>query len=84
MCLQVGFTLEELYGGGYSQYAVAPMQQVLELPSCLSLAQGACVPENFWTVWSNLFEPLTGNLLASPREKTLLVHGGAGGIRRRG
>lgn len=69
-----------LYGGGYSEYAVAPQQQVLELPDALSLAEGACVPENFWTVWCNLFEPAFGNLLDGPTEKTLLVHGGAGGI----
>lgn len=29
-----------LYGGGYSQYAVAPQQQVLELPDAFSLAEG--------------------------------------------
>ena len=62
-----------------SQYAVAPQEQVLPLPSALSLSEGACVPENYWTVWCNLFEPLTGNLLERPAEKTLLVHGGAGG-----
>ena len=69
-----------LYGGGYANYAVAPQQQVLELPGELSLRQGAAVPENFWTVWANLFEPAFGNLLERPTEKTLLVHGGAGGI----
>lgn len=69
-----------LYGGGYSQYALAPQQQVLELPDNLSLAQGAAVPENFWTVYANLFDPLFGNLHESPEEKTLLVHGGTGGI----
>jgi len=69
-----------LYGGGYAQYALAPQQQVLELPDNLSLAQGAAVPENFWTVWANLFEPAFGNLCERPEEKTLLVHGGTGGI----
>jgi len=69
-----------LYGGGYSQYALAPQQQVLELPDNLSLAQGAAIPENFWTVYANLFEPTFGNLCERPEEKTLLVHGGTGGI----
>ena len=69
-----------LYGGGYSQYALAPQQQVLELPDNLSLAQGAAIPENFWTVYANLFEPAFGNLCEQPEEKTLLVHGGTGGI----
>jgi NADPH2:quinone reductase len=69
-----------LYGGGYSQYALAPQQQVLELPDNLSLTQGAAIPENFWTVYANLFEPAFGNLCERPEGKTLLVHGGAGGI----
>ena len=38
-------------GGGYAEYCVAPQQQVIELPEQLSLAQGAAVPENYWTVW---------------------------------
>ena len=53
---------------------------MLELPDELTLAEGAGVPENFWTVWANLFEPAFGNLLERPAEKALLVHGGAGGI----
>lgn len=69
-----------LYGGGYAEYAVTPQELVLELPDNFTLAQGAAVPENFWTAWSNLFEPATGNLLDRPEEKTLLVHGGSGGI----
>jgi len=69
-----------LYGGGYSQYALAPQQQVLELPENLTLAQGAAIPENFWTVYANLFEPLFGNLVETPEKKSLLVHGGTGGI----
>ena len=31
-------------------------------------------------VWTNLFQPAFGNLLENPSEKTLLVHGGTGGI----
>ena len=46
----------------------------------LSLAEGAAVPENYWTCWANLMEPAFGNLLERPTEKTLLVHGGTGGI----
>ena len=69
-----------LYGGGYAQYALAPQQQVLEVPDTLTLEQGAAIPENFWTVYANLFEPAFGNLCEKPEEKTLLVHGGTGGI----
>mmetsp|Transcript_2588 Transcript_2588/g.3001 ORF Transcript_2588/g.3001 Transcript_2588/m.3001 type:complete len:474 (+) Transcript_2588:31-1452(+) len=69
-----------LYGGGYAQYAVAPQQQVLELPSTFTLEEGAAIPENYWTVYANLFESEFGNLGENPSEKTLLVHGGTGGI----
>lgn len=69
-----------LYGGGYAQYTVAPQQQVLELPKDFTLAEGAAIPENFWTVYTNLFDPAFGNLCECPEEKTLLVHGGTGGI----
>ena len=47
-------------------------EQVLGLPDALSLTEGAAVPENFWTVYANLFEPAFGNLLENPAEKTLL------------
>eukprot|EP00548_Thalassiothrix_antarctica_P001153 CAMPEP_0194136824 /NCGR_PEP_ID=MMETSP0152-20130528/6800_1 /TAXON_ID=1049557 /ORGANISM="Thalassiothrix antarctica, Strain L6-D1" /LENGTH=861 /DNA_ID=CAMNT_0038833627 /DNA_START=155 /DNA_END=2740 /DNA_ORIENTATION=+ len=70
-----------LYGGGYAQYALVPQQQVLKLPNNLSLEEGAAIPENFWTVYCNLFEVGSfGNLSEKSEEKTLLVHGGAGGI----
>lgn len=69
-----------LYGGGYAEYAVAPAEQVLELPEHLSLQQGAAVPENYWTVWANLFDPQFGNLITNTKDKSMLVHGGAGGI----
>jgi len=69
-----------VYGGGYAQFAVAPQEQVLALPKGMSLEIGATIPENYWTVWANVFHPNAGNLLDRPQEKTLLVHGGAGGI----
>eukprot|EP00929_Paragymnodinium_shiwhaense_P116155 TRINITY_DN8545_c0_g1_i5.p1 TRINITY_DN8545_c0_g1~~TRINITY_DN8545_c0_g1_i5.p1 ORF type:complete len:355 (+),score=55.49 TRINITY_DN8545_c0_g1_i5:82-1146(+) len=69
-----------LYGGGYAEYAVAPQEQVLEIPACMTMQTAAAVPENFWTVWVNVFSKEFGNLLDKPREKTFLVHGGAGGI----
>jgi D-arabinose 1-dehydrogenase-like Zn-dependent alcohol dehydrogenase len=89
-----------VYGGGYAEWAVAPQEQVLALPEGMSLEIGAAIPENFWTVWANVFHPnagdsaaaiplgfitaslilVGGNLLDGPEGKTLLVHGGAGGI----
>jgi len=69
-----------VYGGGYAEYATAPTQTVLKLPDSLTLAEGAAVPENYFTVWRNVFSSRFGNLLENPQEKTFLVHGGAGGI----
>lgn len=62
-------------GGGYAQYAVAPAGQTLPVPQGLSLLQAAALPENFFTVWTNVFE--RGRLVAG---ETFLVHGGSSGI----
>lgn len=64
-----------LAGGGYAEYCAAPIEQVLPLPAGLSAVEGASLPENFFTVWTNVFE--RGRLQAG---ETLLVHGGASGI----
>ncbi|HYD98668.1 MAG TPA: NAD(P)H-quinone oxidoreductase [Alphaproteobacteria bacterium] len=64
-----------LAGGGYAEYAVAPLQQCLRVPAGLTLIEAAALPETFFTVWHNVFE--RGRL--EPGE-TLLVHGGASGI----
>ncbi|GMH85681.1 hypothetical protein TrVE_jg6369 [Triparma verrucosa] len=69
-----------LYGGGYAEYAVAPEGQVIGLPEGMGMEEGAGVPENYWTVYGNLFEREFGNLGVNSEEKTLLVHGGTGGI----
>ncbi len=62
-------------GGGYAQYAVAPAGQALPVPRGLSLLQAAALPENFFTVWTNVFE--RGRLVAG---ESFLVHGGSSGI----
>ena len=64
-----------LAGGGYAEYCVAPVQQVLAVPVGLSLTEAAGLPEVWFTVWANLV-----NLVhLSPGER-LLVHGGSSGI----
>jgi NADPH2:quinone reductase len=45
------------------------------VPAGLSLKQAACLPETFFTVWSNVF--MRGGLQAGER---FLVHGGSSGI----
>ncbi len=62
-------------GGGYAEYCVVPVTQLLLQPAGLSAAQAAALPETFFTVWANLFQ--TGRARAG---ETLLVHGGTSGI----
>jgi NADPH2:quinone reductase len=64
-----------LAGGGYAEYAIAPVGQCLPVPDGLSDVEAASLPETFFTVWSNVF--MRGRL--QPGE-TLLVQGGTSGI----
>lgn len=62
-------------GGGYAERCVAPIGQCLPVPAGLSDIEAACLPETFFTVWSNVFD--RARLQAG---ETLLVQGGASGI----
>ncbi|MGE0006217.1 MAG: NAD(P)H-quinone oxidoreductase [Parvibaculaceae bacterium] len=62
-------------GGGYAQYCVAAEANALPVPAGLSMIEAAAIPENFFTVWTNVFERAG----LKPGE-TLLVHGGSSGI----
>jgi len=62
-------------GGGYAEYAVAPIGQCLPVPAALSLVEAAAIPETLFTVWSNLFERAY-----AVEGDTVLVHGGTSGI----
>jgi NADPH2:quinone reductase len=62
-------------GGGYAEYCAAPASNCLPAPKGLSLAEAAALPENYFTVWTNVFD--RGRLQAG---ESFLVHGGAGGI----
>lgn len=64
-----------LGGGGYAERVAVPWQQVMRVPSGISIAEAAGLPEVACTVWSNVF--MTGRLR---RQETLLVHGGASGV----
>jgi len=64
-----------LPGGGYAQEVVTAAAHCLPVPSGLTLKQAACLPETFFTVWSNVF--MRGALNAGER---FLVHGGSSGI----
>jgi len=45
-----------LQGGGYAEFATAPLQQCLPVPAGLSDIEAASLPETFFTVWSNVFD----------------------------
>ena len=64
-----------LPGGGYAEYAVTPAAHALSVPKGMDLREAACLPETFFTVWSNVF--MRGGLKAGER---FLVHGGTSGI----
>ncbi|ACA16467.1 NAD(P)H quinone oxidoreductase, PIG3 family [Methylobacterium sp. 4-46] len=61
--------------GGYAEYCVAEAPLCLPRPRPLSLLEAASLPENIYTVWTNVFE--RGRL--APGER-FLVHGGSSGI----
>ncbi len=61
-----------LPGGGYAQYAVTQADHALPVPAGLDLRAAACLPETFFTVWTNAFG--RGRLQAGER---FLVHGGS-------
>jgi len=62
-------------GGGYAEYCTTPASWAVPLPSGLSLLEAASLPENYFTVWHNVFE--RGRLESG---ESLLVHGGSSGI----
>lgn len=64
-----------LPGGGYAEFAVTPAAHCLPVPAGLDLRQAACLPETFFTVWSNVFR--RGGLKGGEK---FLVHGGSSGI----
>ncbi len=69
------FVCALLPGGGYAEYVVTPAAHCLPIPAGLNLGQAACLPETFFTVWSNVF--MRGGLRGGER---FLVHGGSSGI----
>jgi NADPH2:quinone reductase len=69
-----------LAGGGYAEYAVAPLAQCLPLPQGLSMIEAAALPENYFTVWSNVFDRGQLGRGEGGVHETLLVQGGSSGI----
>ena len=64
-----------LPGGGYAEYVATAAAHCLPIPDGMTLKQAACLPETFFTVWSNVF--MRGGVRAAQR---FVVHGGSSGI----
>ena len=62
-------------GGGYAEYCATPAAWCLPIPQGWSLVQAAGLPENYFTVWNNVFDRA-----GLKRGETFLVHGGTSGI----
>jgi NADPH2:quinone reductase len=62
-------------GGSYAEYCTVPAPQCLALPKGYDMLHAAALPENYFTVWHNLFE--RGQLKSG---ESVLIHGGASGI----
>ncbi|HEV8500102.1 MAG TPA: NAD(P)H-quinone oxidoreductase [Casimicrobiaceae bacterium] len=62
-------------GGGYAEYCTAPAAWCMRIPAPLTLEQAAGVPENYFTVWNNVFDRA-----ALKSGESILVHGGSSGI----
>lgn len=73
---QVGDAVCALFpGGSYAEYAVTHADHALRIPRGMDLRAAACLPETYFTVWSNVF--MRGELMAGER---FLIHGGSSGI----
>lgn len=64
-----------LPGGGYAEYVATPAAHCLPIPTGMPLKEAACLPETYFTVYSNVFT--RGGLTAGER---ILIHGGSSGI----
>jgi NADPH2:quinone reductase len=62
-------------GGGYAEYCTTPASFCLPVPAPLDELEAASLPENYFTVWNNVFD--RGGLKAG---ETALIHGGSSGI----
>ena len=62
-------------GGGYAEYCTAASDTCSPVPKGYSLGEAAAIPENYYTVWTNVFE--RGRLHTG---ETILIHGGSSGI----
>lgn len=63
-----------LLGGGYAEFVAVHAQLVLPVPNGISLVEAAALPEAACAVWANLH---AADAVAG---KSVLIHGGSGGV----
>ncbi|MGO4566118.1 NAD(P)H-quinone oxidoreductase [Rhizobium sp. 2YAF20] len=62
-------------GGAYAEYCVLPVGQALRFPNGYDATKAAALPENYFTVWANLFQ-----MAGLTEGESVLIHGGSSGI----
>jgi NADPH2:quinone reductase len=62
-------------GGAYAEYCVLPAGQALRFPNGYDAIKAAALPENYFTVWANLFQ-----MAGLTEGESVLIHGGSSGI----
>ncbi|UFS81499.1 MULTISPECIES: NAD(P)H-quinone oxidoreductase [Rhizobium] len=62
-------------GGAYAEYCLLPAGQALRFPKGYDAVKAAALPENYFTVWANMFQ-----MAGLTEGETVLVHGGSSGI----
>ncbi len=62
-------------GGGYAEYCKANEKVTFKIPKNISFNEAACIPECFFTAWSNIVN--RGGL---KKKQKVLIHGGTSGI----
>jgi putative PIG3 family NAD(P)H quinone oxidoreductase len=62
-------------GGAYAEYCAVPAGQALAYPKGYDAVRAAALPENYFTVWANLFQ-----MAGLSGDESVLIHGGSSGI----
>jgi NADPH2:quinone reductase len=62
-------------GGAYAEYCVLPAGQALPFPKGYDAGKAAALPENYFTVWANMFQ-----MAGLTEGESVLIHGGSSGI----
>ncbi|MGO4439119.1 NAD(P)H-quinone oxidoreductase [Rhizobium sp. RAF56] len=62
-------------GGAYAEYCALPAGQALRFPKGYDAVKAAALPENYFTVWANLFQ-----MAGLTEGESVLIHGGSSGI----